>query len=102
MADKEPAQNTALDSAAIRVTLDLGEIELSARELITLREGSVITFEKPNVVEGMLRIAGRPWAKVNIEVQRDTLTVRVTELCALGPVEKNISKDTQLLSPIYE
>ncbi len=63
------------------ITLDLGEIELSAEQLLRLRPGMKLTFERPAQFEATLRIAGTPWAVSELTVDQERVQLTITDLC---------------------
>lgn len=67
------------------VTLDLGEIELTAEQLLSLRPGMKLTFERPAQFEATLRIAGTPWAVSDLTLEDGSVQLTITELCDGAP-----------------
>jgi flagellar motor switch/type III secretory pathway protein FliN len=67
----------------LRATLDLGEVELSLDELLALRPGSTVSFARPALLQGAIRVQGGLWALVDIECKEDEISLRVRELTSL-------------------
>jgi len=107
-------ENNAL-TQSLRVSLDLGDIELSASELLELRAGSLIRLQRPLVLHGLLRVHCQSWARVKISILNDELQLCVTELTKLNndsegessreimlEDKQNILSGTKLLAPEFE
>ena len=61
----------------IQVTLDLGSIELPLADLVRLRPGMTVEFERPAAFEGTIQVAGTPWATVQIGIGADGVSLLV-------------------------
>ena len=83
--------NNVCSDENCNVTLDLGQLQLSLTELLGLRPGNFLRFEKPACFQGVLRLNGHAWATVNIEIGKEDLSINVVELNCLPPLhdEKN-------------
>lgn len=67
----------------LQFSVDLGALELSLKDFLSLQPGSVIHI--PNIAssQGLLRYGGSPVAEVDIEVEHDGLSMKVREWLAL-------------------
>lgn len=62
------------------VTLSLGEIELPLDEVLRLRPGVCIEFEKPAQFMGMLLVGGSPWAAASVQLDERVIKLSIEEL----------------------
>lgn len=68
---------------SVQVEISLGGIELQLDELLALRPGASIKFERPEEFEAVLRVAGQTWAEAQVAIQNDGVEVRVGKLIGL-------------------
>ncbi|NLF25279.1 MAG: hypothetical protein GX589_06435 [Deltaproteobacteria bacterium] len=61
-------------------SLHLGELEVSAAELLALRPGARIGFKPPHGLEGVLKVAGGDWAKASVTLEGEDVWLEVKEL----------------------
>jgi flagellar motor switch protein FliM len=73
-------EQASANAGPLGVRLDLGEIEISLDELLTLRAGSSIELVTDGPVRCFLRVGATTFAAGEIVVSGEYLTVRVTEI----------------------
>ncbi len=61
------------------VTLSLGEIELTLDELLRLRPGMCLEFERPEKFEAMLLVGGVPWTPALVHIQDREVVLEMLE-----------------------
>lgn len=69
-----------MEEDEIEVSLNLGKLELGLPDLLRLREGMQIEFEKPQVFEGSLQIEGVDWARVEISLGESQINLDIKEI----------------------
>ena len=74
----------------LSVSMDLGEIELTVEELLSLRPGSKVSFVRPQTLSGCLRLSGGEWAYVDIALSESSMELTVRELAILPPKKDQI------------
>ena len=72
------------ESRNMATSLSLGTIEMPLADLLSLREGSLIEFERPEKVEGVLQVMGSAWAVVQVSFGDERVLVEVKELVSLS------------------
>ena len=77
-----------LKSVQLSITATLGEAKLTVREVLELREGSVIPLDKLAGEMTDIQVNGIPLAKGEVVVIADTLHVRVSEIVGAAQEEK--------------
>jgi flagellar motor switch protein FliN/FliY len=82
-----------LKKIRLNITADLGEAKMSVREVLELREGSVIPFDKLAGEMTDVEVNGIPLAKGEIVVIADTLHVRVSEIIGAIQEEKDLGEE---------
>lgn len=82
---RDSAQVEALQGQPLVFSVDLGTLELSIKDFLSLRPGSVIHIPQVTSSQGLLRYGGRPVAEVDLEVEHDGLNMKVREWLALPP-----------------
>ncbi len=75
------------------LTADLGEAKMAVREVLELREGSVIPLEKLAGETTDIYINGIPLAKGEVVVIADTLHVRISEILGAMQEEKESTEE---------
>ncbi len=75
------------------VTLSLGCLEVSATDLIRLREGMQIEFEKPCEMKGAIQVDGVDWAFVTVNLSEGNVSLKVDHLAY---ERKHFMKNTEL------
>ena len=77
-----------LKSVRLAITADLGETKISVRDILELREGSVIQLDKLAGEMTDIQVNGIPLAKGEVVVIADSLHVRVSEIIGAVLEEK--------------
>lgn len=67
----------------IPVNINIGAIELSLADVLSLRPGSMIRFERPRVLEATIKIGDRAWADVELEIESHSISVKVMNIVPL-------------------
>ena len=73
----------------IYAELNLGQIELSMGDILKLRPGSTISFEKPKVISAALQFGDAAWALVDVRIGNDSIELSVREI--LPEAEKQVA-----------
>ncbi len=77
-----------LKKVRLTLTVDLGETAITVRDVLELKQGSVIQLNKPAGEMTDIYINGIPLAKGEVVVIADALHVRVAEIFGASPVEE--------------
>jgi len=77
---EESMSDKANEKQGLAVELSLGAIELALEDLLDLRPGMVIEFEKPEVFEASLMVAGSEWADAVVELDAQRMSLRITKI----------------------
>ncbi len=72
----------------LRVTLDLGSVEIDLEDVVAMRPGARYSFERPACFDATLRIEGKPWASARLEVCDDVVSLQIQ---AIGPQINSVS-----------
>ena len=78
--EARPEREPADAGEDLRLTLDLGEFELSLQELMALRRGSCLELERPAELTGLLRCNGFPLAAVSVVLGAEQISLQVQEI----------------------
>jgi flagellar motor switch protein FliN/FliY len=76
---------TVLSDVTMKVTVQLGHTQLQVRDLLALREGSVVELDQQPGTPVDILVNGTPVARGDVVVVHDDLGVRITEV--LGRIE---------------
>lgn len=88
--DGTPEERLGIDDlkrVRLALTVDLGETAVTVRDVLELKQGSVIQLNKPAGEMTDLLINGIPFAKGEVVVIADALHVRVAEIFGATVVE---------------
>jgi hypothetical protein len=77
---KVEGEQASTTSESLGVRLDLGEIEITLEELLTLRAGSAIELASDGHLRCFLRIGASTLAAGQIEMSGENLVIRITEM----------------------
>jgi flagellar motor switch protein FliN/FliY len=77
-----------LKNVRLTIPADLGHTELTVRDILDLKEGSVIPLNKFAGETTDIYVNGIPLAKGEVVVMADALHVRVEEVLGVSPEEK--------------
>ena len=69
-----------ISAPKMRVTLSLGEIELEAEDLLRLRPGTKIEFDKPQEFISELLVAGDKWADATVDLNNGKIELIIKKL----------------------
>jgi flagellar motor switch protein FliN/FliY len=65
------------------IEVEVGNLSLTVREILELREGMILTTDHPSGAPFTLRAGGAELASVEVVVVRDSLSVRVQNMMSL-------------------
>lgn len=68
------------DNSAVQVTLNLGAIEMSLSEALSLRPGMQVEFQKPEYFQATLQYGGSALAEARVEVKESGVSLRITQV----------------------
>ena len=94
--DRPPIEHLTVDdltSVRLAVMADLGETSMTVRELLELKQGSVIPLNKLAGEMIDIYVNGVPLARGEVVVIADALHVRVAEILGTAPEEKEMIED---------
>jgi flagellar motor switch protein FliN/FliY len=69
-----------LDNVTVELTVELGRTEMTVKEVVDLKEQSVIELEKLAGEAFMIRVNDRPFAEGEIVIVTDVMAVRITRM----------------------
>jgi hypothetical protein len=64
----------------VECSLCLGSLEMTLDEALSLRPGMKVEFDRPELLEGVIQIAGGDWARVRIALNESAVCLEVREL----------------------
>ena len=94
--DMPPSDRLGFDdlkNVRLVITADLGEVKISVRDILELREGSVIQLDKLAGEMTDIQVNGIPLAKGEVVVIADSLHVRVSEIIGAVMEEKETPEE---------
>ena len=82
-----------LKNVRLSITADLGEAKMTVRDILELKEGSVISLEKLAGEMTDIYVNGIPLSKGEVVVIGDVLHVRVSEIIGAATEEKEVPEE---------
>jgi|GEM_PF-4035423 len=76
--DKEFSSN---QESKFPATLNIGTVELSLDDLLMLRPGMTISFEKPTHFQATVEVGGQPWAMAAVHIGESEVELKVETVC---------------------
>jgi len=67
------------------IALELGQLTLKIEDLLTLRPGAKISFERPLPFKAVLKVADSQWAHVDVEFAQTGVELTVEKIVKLNP-----------------
>lgn len=90
---------TETNSQSCRVTLSLGELEISFAEALQLRPGMCIEFDRPDTFEALILLDSAPWAAARVKLDDRSIILDVEALLPATPTapsENEATSETEL------
>lgn len=97
--EKEDRAMTETNSQSCRVTLSLGELEISFAEALQLRPGMCIEFDRPDTFEALILLDSAPWAAARVKLDDRSIILDVEALLPATPTapsENEATSETEL------